>query len=453
MNEDLLRQGDNKPVIRLAIEYVSVAALKPDSRNPRSHSKRQIRQIAQSIKAFGFNVPLLIDGDGTVIAGHGRLLATQQLGWTEVPVIRLEHLNEAQKRAFMIADNRLTENSEWHETLLAEQLQELSLLDLNFSLETTGFEIGEIDLMVEGLAERPSDKADPADALPAPIDRPASRPGDVWLAGRHRICCGDATERAAYMPLMDGAQADFMFTDPPYNVRIDGHATGLGAIHHREFAMASGEMTAAQFTAFLTSFCRLAGQHSRDGAIHDIFMDWRHLDELLAAGKQVYSELKNLCVWVKHNAGMGSFYRSQHEFVAVFKYGTKAHRNNIELGRHGRNRTNVWNYPGVNTLARSAEEGNGLLLHSTAKPVSLVADAILDCSARGDIVLDPFLGSGTSLIAAERTGRRCRGIELDPGYVDTAITRWQAFTGIVARHAITGKTFAEMEKARGHENE
>jgi DNA modification methylase len=239
-----------------------------------------------------------------------------------------------------------------------------------------------------------------------------------------------------------------VFTDPPYNVPIGGHASGLGKITHREFAMASGEMDEASFVNFLTTVCGLAAHYSTDGAIHFVCIDWRHVGELLAAGRSVYSELKNICVWVKHNAGMGSFYRSQHEFVCVFKYGRGSHQNNVELGRFGRHRTNIWTYRGANSFGRETEEGNLLTLHPTVKPTAMVADAILDCSARGDIVLDPFLGSGTTLLAAERTGRRCRAVEIDPIYVDVAIRRWRDLTGQDAEHAATGKTFTEMSVER-----
>jgi DNA modification methylase len=436
----------------MKVDYASHSSLKPTRRNARKHSRRQIRQIAQSIKAFGFNVPILTDDAGNIIAGHGRYEAAELLGWTEVPTIRLEHLNEAQKRAFMIADNRLTENAEWDEKLLAIELKELSNLDLDFELETTGFEIAEIDLRIEGLSDR-ENESDPADIVPiAARGSPVTRPGDQWVLRRHRILCADSTQSGSYAAVMGAAKAAMVFTDPPFNVPIDGHVSGLGAIRHREFAMASGEMSSAEFTGFLTHFARLCTQHSFNGALHFICMDWRHAGDLLAAGEQVYSELKNICVWVKHNAGMGSFYRSQHELIFVFKYGKKPHRNNIELGRFGRNRTNVWNHPGANTLGRVGEEGHLLALHPTVKPVSMVADAILDCTKRGDVVLDPFLGSGTTLLAAERTGRTCRGMEVDPLYVDTAVRRWQAFTGEDATHAVTSQTFTEIEKSGGPGN-
>jgi len=244
--------------------------------------------------------------------------------------------------------------------------------------------------------------------------------------------------------LMGKERAAMVFVDPPYNVPIDGHASGLGAIHHRSFPMASGEMDRSEFTAFLRQAFRNLAAFSIDGSLHYICMDWRHLAELLAAGRDIYDELKNLCVWVKDNGGMGSLYRSQHELVFVFKQGSGSHRNNVQLGQFGRNRSNVWHYPGANSFARCGEEGNLLALHPTVKPVAMVADAILDCSARGEIVLDAFLGSGTTLIAAERTGRRCCGLELDAGYVDTIIRRWQVLTGGNACHAASGRRFDDL---------
>jgi DNA modification methylase len=428
----------------MSIVYRAIDLLKPDPANPRLHSKKQIRQIANSIKAFGFNVPVLVDAELNVIAGHGRLLACRELGWTEVPTLCLDHLTAAQARAFMIADNRLTEIAAWDDRLLAQQLKDLSLLGLDFSIEVTGFEMGEIDLRIASLEEMP-DTDDPADAVPKLLARPPlNKVGDLWLVGRHRLLCGSALDTDAYAALMDKEDAAMIFTDPPYNVPIDGHASGLGAIRHRPFPMASGEMNEAEYTAFLAQACRNLAAFSADGSIHFVCMDWRHLDELMAAGREVYGELKNVCVWVKDNAGMGSLYRSQHEFVLVFKHGRGSHHNNVQLGQFGRNRSNVWRYPGVNSFARCGEEGNLLALHPTVKPVAMVADAMLDCSARGEIVLDAFLGSGTTVIAAERTGRRCYGLELDPAYVDTIIRRWQTLTGGSARHAVSGRSFDHL---------
>ena len=428
----------------MSIVYRAIDQLKPDPANPRRHSKKQIRQIANSIKAFGFNVPVLVDADLNVIAGHGRLAAARELGMTEVPTLCLDHLTPAQARAFMIADNRLTEFATWDDRLLAQQLKDLSLLGLDFSIEVTGFEMGEIDLRIASLEEMP-DTDDPADAVPKlPARPPLSKVGDLWLVGRHRLLCGSALDTDAYAALMDKEDAAMIFTDPPYNVPIDGHASGLGAIRHRPFPMASGEMNEAEYTAFLAQACRNLVAFSADGSIHFVCMDWRHLDELMAAGREAYGELKNVCVWVKDNAGMGSLYRSQHEFVLVFKHGRGSHHNNVQLGQFGRNRSNVWRYPGVNSFARCGEEGNLLALHPTVKPVAMVADAMLDCSARGEIVLDAFLGSGTTVIAAERTGRRCYGLELDPAYVDTIIRRWQTLTGGSARHAVSGRSFDHL---------
>jgi len=422
------------PRVKVTLVYRSVAELKLDPANPRLHTPRQIRQIARSITVFGFNVPVLIDANLKVIAGHGRVLACRELGLQEVPTIALEHLSGAQARAFMIADNRLSENSLWDERLLAEQLRELSLLDLEFSLEATGFEMGEIDLKIEGLTS-PSDEEDPADAIPTRAGPTVSEVGDLWLLGRHRVYCGSALDESVYAVLMRDKRAAAVFTDPPYNVPIEGNVSGLGAVRHREFVMASGEMDEAQFTAFLTRACSLLASHSSDGSLHFICMDWRHLNELLTAGNKVYTELKNLCVWVKNNGGMGSLYRSQHELIFVFKHGRRVHRNNVQLGEYGRNRSNVWHYRGATSFAPQGEEGNLRTLHPTVKPVALVADAIMDCTARGDIVLDAFLGSGSTVIAAERVGRCCYGLELDPRYVDTIVRRWQVFTGDHARPA------------------
>lgn len=436
---------------RIGMERVSVASLKPDLRNARQHTKKQIKQIAESIRQFGFNVPVLIDKSNCVIAGHGRLQAAAQLGLDELPIIRLEHLSQAQARAFAIAENRLNELSSWDEGLLGQAFLELSAQDLDFELETTGFSTTEIDMLVEAAATDRED-SDADDNVPEPPSEVAiSKPGDLWLLGPHKVLCGNALEAPFYAALLGKDRAHFAFTDVPYNVPIAGHASGQGAVQHRDFAMASGEMSDGAFTGFLTTACAHLAQHTVDGAIHYVCIDWRHVDALLAAGKIAYAELKNICVWVKNNAGMGSLYRSQHEFVLVFKSGKGAHRNNIELGRHGRNRTNVWNYPGATTFSRTSDEGYLLGLHPTVKPVRMVADAILDTSRRGDIVLDAFGGSGTTVIAAERTGRRAYLIEIDPLYTDTIVRRWQNYTGDQARHGVTGITFAEHEEVVRHE--
>jgi DNA modification methylase len=443
-NHDAGRRESGQPE-PLKIIYRPTEQLKLDPGNPRVHSKRQLGQIARSIRIFGFNVPVLVDRYGNVVCGHGRLLACRELGMTEVPTLCLDHLTPAQARAYMIADNRLSEIATWDDQLLAQQLRDLAVSGIDFSLEITGFEMAEIDLRISSLEDQPARDADPADVLPeVSSGPPVSEIGDLWLLGRHRLLCGSALDILAFAAVMSEERATMVFADPPYNVPIDGHASGLGAVRHRPFPMASGEMDKAQFTAFLGQALRNLAAFSTAGSLHYICMDWRHLDELLTAGAEAYCELKNLCVWVKDNAGMGSLYRSQHELVLVFKQRGGAHRNNVQLGQFGRSRSNVWHYPGANSFARGGAEGNLLALHPTVKPVAMVADAILDCTERGGIVLDAFLGSGTTVIAAERTGRRCCGVELDPLYVDTAIRRWQVLTGGTARHAASGRLFDDL---------
>jgi DNA modification methylase len=421
------------------IVHRRLSELTPNPQNARKHPKHQIRQIAASIKQFGFVVPILIDRTDGIIAGHARAEAAKLLEIQEVPTILLENLTENQVKAFMLADNKLAENAVWDPDILAVELQHLVEID-EFDVTVTGFEVAEIDSIIdEARSEREEDNAIEIDEMAQPI----TRPGDLWKLNKHRLFCGNALQEASFTKLMSTRRADLVFSDPPFNLKIDGHVGGKGAIHHREFAMASGEMNAAEFTVFLTTGLRLLSRFSSSASVHFICMDWRHIGELLAAGNQVYSELLNLCIWVKNAGGMGSLYRSRHELVFVFRNAKGRHQNNV-LGKYHRDRTNVWEYPGINTLSRQGDEGNLLALHPTCKPVNLVADAILDCSARGDIVLDSFLGSGTTLIAAERVGRICHGMELDPRYVDVAIRRWQKHTGDHAIQAESGKSFDEL---------
>jgi DNA modification methylase len=415
------------------------------------HSKKQIRQIADSIRTFGWTNPVLIDAEGGIIAGHGRVEAAKLLGLDQVPTLLIDHLSEAQKRAYILADNKLAENAGWDLEILALELQSLCDLELDFDLEVTGFETAEIDLVIESLEGGEDDPA--ADALPEhdPDAAPVSRLGDLWRLGEHRLLCGDATKAEALDRLLDAEVADMVFVDPPYNVAIEGNVSGLGSVRHRDFAMASGEMSETEFTDFLITALTNLAEHSADGSIHFVCMDWRHMAELLAAGRVAYGELKNLCIWNKTNGGMGTFYRSKHELVFVYKNGTAPHINTFELGQYGRSRTNVWDYAGVNTLrAQRLEE---LHMHPTVKPVALIADAIKDCSRRGGLILDSFAGSGSTIIAAEKTGRRAYALELDPGYVDTAVRRWQSYTGQAAVHNETGATFDEVMAARGQELE
>ncbi|MEA3195485.1 MAG: hypothetical protein QOD26_3818 [Betaproteobacteria bacterium] len=428
----------------LQVTYQPIERLKPHPRNSRIHSKTQVKRIAASLTAFGVVKPILTDSSLQVIAGHGVLEAAKVNGLTEVPTIQVDHLTPDQVRAYILADNKLAELASWDKAVLAVEFEHLLSLDGIFELTTTGFEIPEIDVILQ---EAASDAA-AEDPEESPEAAPAvTRPGMLLQLGKHRLLCASALEQSSYEVLLAGKRASVVFIDPPYNVKIDGHATGKGRIKHREFAIASGELSEEQFVGFLTLALSLIAAASRPGSTHYICMDWRHMAALLAAGAKTYAALLNVCVWVKNNAGMGSFYRSGHELVFVYRHGAARHRNNVQLGQFGRNRTNVWTYPGGNSLGRQGEDRDLTAQHPTPKPVAMVADALLDCSARGEIVLDSFLGSGSTLIAAERTGRICYGLEIDPLYVDLAIRRWQRHTGGAAIDAETGKRFDELAAA------
>jgi DNA modification methylase len=426
------------------IEHLQIAALKPNPRNARLHSQKQLHQIAASIREFGFNSIVVIDEGGVILVGHGRVEAAKLAGLTSLPVLRITHLTAEQKVGFSLADNKIALNADWDLEQIKLLLRELSAQELNFDLEVTGFETAEIDLHIDGPTV--AVKADRSDAVPEPQNVAVARLGDLWQLGEHRLICADACNKAAYAELLNGDQARMVFTDPPYNVPIDGHVSGLGGVKHREFRMASGEMTSAEFQRFLNTVFANMTEVSLDGALHFICMDWRHMAEVMSAAQGIYSGMKNLCVWNKNNGGMGSLYRSKHELVFVYKVGNGPHINTIELGKNGRYRTNVWDYAGVNTW-RAGREAD-LEMHPTVKPTALVIDAIKDCSRRDDIVLDAFSGSGTTIIAAHKSRRRARAIELDPLYIDVAIRRWQTFTGQAATMAITGETFAEVEERR-----
>lgn len=429
----------SKPVPN--IEVLPVKSLRPYSGNARRHSKKQVRQIAESIRRFGFTNPVLISDEHEIIAGHGRVMAAEELGLTAVPTLRLSHLSAEERRAYVLADNKLALNAGWDNEILTIELQ--ALIDLEFDVTLTGFSLAEVDLTLDQAREASTTTPDSAaDKIPEVPAAAASQPGDLWILGRHRLLCGNALDRLHVERLLDGEKADLIFTDPPYNVPIDGHVGGLGSVRHREFAFASGEMTRDQFTTFLTDTLANAASVTRDGAIAFVCMDWRHMRELLDAGESVFSELKNLCVWNKTNGGMGSFYRSKHELVFVFKRGTASHTNAFGLGETGRYRTNVWDYPGISSLG--ANRTDTLAMHPTVKPVAMVADAIRDCSRRGEIVLDVFGGSGTTLIAAESCGRQARLIEYDPAYSDTIIMRWEAYTGKQAVRHGDGRSFQDL---------
>lgn len=405
---------------RLKVTYRDLQSLVPDPRNARTHPKRQIEQIVASIRAFGFTNPILADPEGVIIAGHGRLRAAKELGLATVPVIELADLSEPEKKALRLADNKIALNAGWDTEILKLELADLALPEIDIDLGLTGFSSGEIDVVLAE-ADDPDDEV-----IPAVPESPRVRPGDIWQLGEHRVACGDGRDRDFLARLVgDGARIDCAFLDPPYNVKINGHANAKG--RHREFAMASGEMKEAEFRSFLSDTLGACASVSREGAVHFVCMDWRHMDDVTASVEGIYNKLVNICVWNKSNAGMGSLYRSKHEMVFVYRVGDAPHTNSVELGKHGRNRTNVWDYPSVNSMRGSRRED--LALHPTVKPVAMVADAICDVTRRGELVLDIFLGSGTSLIAAERAGRRFRGLDIDPAYVDLAMTRWSEITG------------------------
>jgi DNA modification methylase len=428
---------------QLQIQHMSVEALRPFARNSRTHSRRQIRKIAKSIERFGFVNPVLVSDDNEIVAGHGRVEAAKLLELKTVPTIRLSHLSPEDRRAYVLADNKLALDAGWDREILALELQGLS--DLGYEIELTGFEIPEVDIVIDSVGESKIDSG-PEDRIPEIREHPVSRPGDIFVLGNHRLICGDARTGETYDRLLGSERADVVCTDPPYNVRIRGNAGGRGRIQHDDFAMASGEMSEAEFTTFLRDSLGQAAKMSRDGAVQFVFMDWRHLHELYCVAREIYAEILNLCVWNKTNAGMGTLYRSQHELVLVAKVGEAPHLNNVELGRHGRNRSNVWNYQGMTSFR--ADRAAEYALHPTIKPVALIADALRDVTKRGDLVLDPFSGSGSTIIAAEKVGRRACAIELDPTYCDVAVRRWQTFTGKQAILEGDGRAFEEVAEAR-----
>ncbi len=433
----------------IKIDYVKIGELREYSENPKIHEEKQIQQIAKSINKFGFTNPILVDEKSEIIAGHGRLLAAQLLKLETIPIIRLTHLSEPEKRAYRIADNRLAENGQWNVELLKLEFSEIEKLALNLedelNLDITGFDFKEIDVLLA--KDKPNEKADDKlNSVPYVAENEiVSQHGDVWLLGKHKVICGDALKEETYQRLFHDVHANMVFIDPPYNVKIQGHVCGAGQTKHKEFAFASGEMDEAEFTSFLKTTMKNISKYSAEASVHYICLDWRHIYELLSASRDVYAKMLNMIVWCKKNGGMGSFYRSQHELIFVFQNGKGSHVNNVELGKHGRYRTNVWHYAGVNSFG---SEQKNLKMHPTVKPVELVRDAILDASKRGNIVLDAFLGSGTTLIAAEKTGRICYGIEYEPLYIDTIIRRYYELTGVWAVRKDDGKPYNKLLKEK-----
>lgn len=429
------------------MEWAPIANVRPNPKNARTHSKKQIRQIAASIRKFGFLNPLIVDDENMILAGHGRLEGARLEGMAHVPIVRFGHLSEAQKRAYVIADNKIAEEAGWDRELLSIELGELiELLPVEgLDVSITGFETAEIDLL---LADMGTSRPDPGDAVPALPETAVTRSGDLWLLGKHRLLCGDSRRPEDFDRAVGAARAAVVFCDPPYNVRVCGIG-GRGRIQHPEFAFASGEMSEVQFRKFLSQTLGNGVRVSAPGAVHFVCIDWRHVSDLIEVGRELYGDMLNLVVWNKTSPGQGSFYRSQHEFIGVFRVGEEPHRNNIELGRFGRNRSNVWTYAGVNTFGKGRMEA--LASHPTVKPVALVADALLDCTARGDVVLDQFVGSGTTILAAQKVARVAVGIEYEPRYVDVAILRWQRITKLEAILAGDGRSFEDISAVRAAE--
>lgn len=421
------------------IELLATASLHPNPRNARTHTEKQTHQIAGSIERFGFLVPIIIDDTLMIAAGHGRWLAALRLNLNVVPIIRAKFLTDADRRAFALADNQIAQLSSWDDKLLADELGQL--FDSGYNIELTGFSTADLDFSLPEEDPKPETVE-----LPDPHTEAVSQLGNLWLIGPHRIYCGDACLPLSWEALLGDDRADMVFGDVPYNVPIVGHVSGNGKVRHREFVMGSGEMTAAEFTAFMRRIFRNCARFSKDGSIHFQCMDWRHIREILDAADGVYDQFKQLVVWDKQVGGQGAFFRSQHELVFVFKSGPAKHTNNFALGETGRYRTNVVKYAGANGFRKGRERD--LAEHCTIKPSALVADFILDCSNRGELVVDPCLGSGTTILAAHRTGRRGAGIELDPLYVDTALRRLTDATGLTPTLLGDGRSFTEIAAAR-----
>jgi DNA modification methylase len=435
--------------LRLAITYVAPAELKPPRRALRNYSKLAKERLKRSIRDFGFLIAVVTDTSGRIVVGHRRWLAAVEMGLGLIPVVEITHLTEQQLRTFTILDNKLCEDSEWDLDALRIEFEELTCTG-NFNFEDTGFSTAEFDNLFIGMSGKDQKAAESEDEIPAVAVNAVTRRGDVWIMGQHRLLCGNSLEVHSFEVLLGDERAQMVFSDSPYNLPAKT-ISGKGKHCHRDFEVASGEMSIQEFTDFLHTSFDLVARFSVDGSIHFQCMDHRHLREMLDAGYRAYSELKNLVVWKKHSAGMGSFYRSQHELVFVWKSGSAAHINNFGLGATGRHRSNVWDYRG--NAGFHSERDDELASHATVKPWPMVADAIRDCSKPGGIILDPFGGSGTTLIAAERTRRRARLIELDPLYCDVTVRRWEKLTGQEATLSATGETFATLEATRAAEAE
>jgi len=450
MNEKINTKNNGKENMNNII-LMDADDIFPYERNPRNITSAAISKVAESIKEFGFLNPIIVDKNNIIIAGHTRLKACQKLGINKVPVIKAEHLTPAQVQAYRIADNRTGEEATWNKDLLAIEIGELKDLISNnqkdnaFDISLTGFDLKELEalnnLKLSNSFNDNDKDEDEGNRIPELIESkpPITKAGDIWLLGKHKLLCGDSTNFGDVQKLMGEELANMVFTDPPYNVKVKD-IMGSGKVQHEEFAMASGEMNEEEFINFLKDIFTNIYATSKDGSIHYICMDWKHIYEIIKAGKEVFTEYKQLCIWNKDNGGMGSFYRSKHELIFVFKKGKAPHTNNFGMGEYGRYRSNVWDYPAINSFAGrevvTNEDGKKvsgtskeLEMHPTVKPLKMVMDAILDCSNEGELITDFFLGSGTTLIASEKTNRRCYGIEISPHYCDVIVKRWEELTG------------------------
>lgn len=423
----------NDMVPRLDFVERSAQELILPTRNVRKIEPAHLLEVINSIRTFGFCDPLLIDGENRVLDGVIRVEAAKRLGLSSIPCVQAGHLSASERRLLRLALNRLSEKGRWDLEELRVEFSEL--IAEGISVETSGFSLPEIDHITIGDDEL----AEASTLTPSAEATPVTRLGDVYLLGRHRLICGDSTRSETYASLMGGKFARLILTDQPYNVPIAGHVTKSG---HNEFVMASGEMSCAEFADFNSSWLSAASRHLLEGGLLGTFIDWRGYPSVDAAARSLGLAQLNLVVWTKTNAGLGSLYRSQHELLPLYKKGTASHVNNVELGKNGRWRSNVWTYPGATSLGSDSRKG--LEFHPTVKPVAMLADMLLDVTNRGDVVLDPFLGSGSTLIAAERSSRVCCGIELDPRYVDLTIRRFKEQFGIDAALETSGQTFDEL---------
>lgn len=413
--------------LKLKITYRSISDLSENTRNPRVHSEVQLKKLEKSINEFGVSIPIVVDENSSIISGNAVFRVAKRLGHTTIPTVAVEHLTPSQRKAFAIAINRIAEDAEWDNTILKADFE--ILLENHFDLSTTGFETGEIDVIILDIDGKGEEQDESEDKLPDESEIPERvKAGDLWQLGNHKMICGDSLKDAVLRALTGGQKAKMIFADFPYNVKVNGHICESGK--HAEFAMASGEMKDPEFTKFLNSSMLNMVNYSMNGSIHFLCMDWRHAKNMLDAAEGLYSELKNICVWDKGSGGMGSLYRSQHELIFVFKNGKASHINNVQLGQHGRYRTNVWRYPGVR--ASNPDSLEDLKLHPTVKNLAMVADAILDCSNPNDIILDTFAGSGTTLLAAEKVNRIACVVEYEPHYCDIILYRWEKLTGKTA---------------------